>query len=150
MVTPARVSQASMTSPSRRNPACIRRRSPCFSGPRTSKVPVVSVGALDSLESTGTPKSAGHYLRYFMHLVTPLIARAKAVIQDGHPCAGIAGINDIPVSSKPGPHPKTQHKLLRSGNIKSPGGIGQAHSIPSNQPVLRKVPANISGMSCTW
>jgi hypothetical protein len=86
---------------------------------------VVSVGALDALESTGTPKSAGQNLRYVMHLVTPLIARAKAAIQDGRSCAEIAGINDIPVSSKPGQHPKTQPVLVRSGNIKSPGGIGR-------------------------
>jgi hypothetical protein len=93
-----------------------------LSGLETSKVPVVSVGALDALESTGTPKSAGQNLRYVMHLVTPLIARAKAAIQDGHPCAGIAGINDIPIPSKPDLHPKTQSVLVRSGNIKGPGG----------------------------
>jgi hypothetical protein len=130
MVTPARESQASMISPSRRNTVSIRRRSPCLSAPGRSKVPVVSIGALYALESTGTPKSAGQNLGYVMHLATPLITRAKAAIQDGHPCAGIAGINDIPVSSKHSQHPKTQPVPVRSGKIKSPGGIGRRARCP--------------------
>jgi hypothetical protein len=55
---------------------------------RNIKVPVVSVGALDPFESTGTPKSAGFHLRYVMHLATPLISLTQEAIQDDHPCAG--------------------------------------------------------------
>jgi hypothetical protein len=55
---------------------------------RNIKVPVVSVGTFDPFESTGTPKSAGFHLRHVMHLATPLISLAQAVIQDDHSYAG--------------------------------------------------------------